>query len=367
MAFTDLLATDIIQGVIDDIADVSTLPQNLLFAGRVPTVEADDGEVLARYNARIVAAEVIADDQRAVVRATRPIRLQRTDIPKIKHGVLINESMQNVLQRIQSGRSVRRDVTLFEDYVGRVLTDLVEGVRATTEVMLVGMMLDDYDYDKMGVKITGSWGKPSDLKITPATLWTDAANSTPITDILNLRNTLQVKYGVAVDRITLSTNAMNKIFATTEFRDKAALYSQLVAVTAANFPTSDRTVMRGLLSRVLDGMAVENYDAQVWFEGLDGAETSARYLPENKVILSSTQFDNNGRVWDFANAVVPETRPGMVPLMIGGGFGAERSGPVGYATAADPHGNPPGQILWGVQRGFPRLHKETATGVITAY
>lgn len=372
MAYSDLLAVDVIQGIIDDLADVSTLPQELLFVNRIPSVSAQDGEILARYNSRITAAELIMDDQKAIVRATRPMRLQRVDIPKIKHGIVINESMQNTLARIDAGLAARRDVSLAEDYVARTLVELRAGVFARMETMLVGMAIDAFSYDKLGVKITnGSWGMPSDCKVTPANLWSDATNATPIADIQTLKNNMMTKYGVVVDRLTMSTAAFTLMTATTEFRNKAALYSQLVGVTAGNFPVSDRSRMGQLVALMLDGVEIEFYDAQVWTEALDGSEASARYLPVNKVILGSKIADNNARFWDWANAVIPETRPGNVPLMIGedgsigGSFGAEQEGPVAYATAGDPHGNPPGQILWAVGRGYPRKYKETITGVLT--
>jgi len=374
MAYSDLLAVDIIQGVIEDLTDVSTLPQQLLFASRIPSVPAEDGEIIARYNARVTAAELILDDQKAIVKATRPMRLQRVDIPKIKHGTLINESMQNTLARIDAGLASRRDVSLAEDYVARTTVAMREGVFHRMETMLVGMAIDAFSYDKLGVKIVnGSWGMPSDLKVTPANLWTDVNNATPISDLQTLINLARTKYGVEFNRFTMSTTAFTNMTNTVEFRNKSALYTQLVGVTAQNFPTADRRSMQVLASQMLGGAEFEFYDAQVWTENNDGSETSARYLPINKVVLSSTIADNNSVFWDWANGVIPETRPGNVPLMIGtngeigGSFGGEQDGPVAYATAADPHGNPPGQIIWAVGRGYPRKHKETITAVLTAF
>jgi hypothetical protein len=372
MAYSDLLAVDVIQGVIDDLVDVSTLPQELLFVNRIPSIPAEDGEVIARYNTRVHVAELLFDDQKAIVRATPPIRTQRVDIPKIKHGTLINENMQNVLARIDAGRAARRDVSLAEDYVARTTVEMRQGVFARMETMLAGMALDAFSYDKLGIKITnGSWGMPSDLKVTPTYLWSDATNATPINDLQTLVNVGSTKYGVTYNRITMSTTAFTNATLTAEFRSKAAFYTQIVGVTAQNFPTGDRRSMQQIMSQMLGGMEIEFYDAQVWTENLDGSESSARYLPVNKVILGSTQADNNRLYWDWANAVVPETRPGMVPLMIGaegeigGSYGEEREGPIAYATAADPHGNPPGQIIWAAGRGYPRKHKETITAVLT--
>lgn len=371
MAYSDLLAHEVIQGVIDDLVDVSTLPQELLFSRRVPSVSADDGEIIARYNTRVRVAELIMNDQKAIVRSTNPIRLQQTDIPKIKHGTLINESMQNTLARIDRGLAARRDVSLAEDYVARTTAEMLAGVYARQETMLIGMALDAFSYNKLGVQIiNGSWGMPSDLKVTPTYLWSDATNAIPITDIQTIQNLAQTKYGVTYNRATMSTTAFTNMTNTVEFRNKAALYAQLVGVSVNNFPTTDRPTMQALASRMLGGMDFELYDAQVWTEALDGSETGARYLPVNKVILGSSLADNNPTLWDWANGVIPETRPGMVPFLIGqdgvgSSFAGEREGPVSYATAATGDGNPPGQVIWAVSRGYPRKHKETITAVLT--
>ncbi len=366
MAITDLLATNVVQGVIDDLADVSTLPQTYIWTNRIPSVEADDGEILARYTGRIIAAELLMTDQKAIVRQTRPLRLQQTEIPKIKHGFFINEAMQAVLRRIEAQSASRRDLGVFEDYVARQLIELRDGIYARQESMLVAMLVDSFSYNRNGIIVENvNWGMPSDGKVTPANLWTDATNAKPITDILTLRNLYETKYGIRLNRATMSLTAWNNMIGTVEFRDKANLYRQLVGVTAGNFPTADRATMQALAARMLDDMIIETYDAQIWVENNDGSETNSRLLPVNKVVLSATQFDGNTAAWDWANGIVPETAPGQIPLMIGEGFGGERSGPVAYATAADPHGNPPGQILWAASRGFPRKHRETATAVLT--
>jgi hypothetical protein len=82
------------------------------------------------------------------------------------------------------------------------------------------------------------------------------------------------------------------------------------------------------------------------------------------VILADSSDFGNQEAWDFANGRVMETMDGLVPDIIGGGFGGTREGPVSYATAGNPQGNPPGQVLWAVQRGFPRKHRESANAVI---
>lgn len=368
MAITDLLATQVINRVVEDLVDVTTLPQELKFLNRIPIVSAIDSEIIARRTARVTVADFVLNDHKAVIRATRPVRTQTVDIPKYKHGSMISEGMQELLDRINAQQATRRQISLAEEYVANSISELRDGVYARMETMCVAMAIDAFSYSKMGIQIeNATWGMPSDLKITPLHLWTDPTNATPIDDILTLRNLMLYKYGVVVDRITLSTPTLQLIYKTDEFLAKSALYRQIVGFTVANFPTADLGLMKILFTRMLEGMEVETYDAQVWAESMNGAETSSRYFPVNKVLISTSQADGNASLWDFGNGEVQETRPGAVPLIIGGDFGAVQEGPVAYATAADPHGNPPGQILWAVGRGFPRKYKESITGVITAY
>ena len=69
-------------------------------------------------------------------------------------------------------------------------------------------------------------------------------------------------------------------------------------------------------------MTLELYDAQYTAENADGSQMSSRFLPTNKVILSSTGDDNNVAAYDFGNAVVAESMLGSdASLVIGGALG----------------------------------------------
>jgi len=362
----ELLAQKRIKAIMDELQDVRQLPQNLLFVGRVPSVSAEDSEVMARYTGRVLAADIIADDQIAVVRAPNPVRLTETKIPNLKHGEKITQSMMSILRRIADNLASARDRSVFDNYIIERLSDLREGVFQRMEALLVAMAIDSFSYNRMGIIISGlGWGMPSDLKITVGTAWSDATNATPVSDIMNAQRVAREKYGIMLDRITMTTTDFLKMTATAEFRNKAALYSQFVLPTAATFPVEDIELMRALGGRIFNS-ELEIYDAQTWTEDTYGAQTNVNYLPVGKVLLSSRNADNDSRYWDWANAVVLETVAGsMFPGLIGEFSGGEQEGPVSYATVGDPNLNPPGPILWAVTRGFPRKHKEACTSVLT--
>jgi hypothetical protein len=160
-----------------------------------------------------------------------------------------------------------------------------------------------------------------------------------VTDILTVKRIGAPKYGVMFDRLTLSTQALLYMVATTEFKNLAALRFFGQAIPATGLPAQDIEMMRSLSGGIL-GMEVEVDDLQTWQEAAAGTQAAVNYLPPEKVVLTSRANDGRTDVWDFANGEVTETQPGLVDMF--GEFGEPREGPVAYYTRADEAGNPPG-------------------------
>lgn len=372
----DILNVTNIMRIYNDVQDIRQLPAAYWAVNKIPSVEAFDGEIMARYTGRVLAADIIANDQKAVVRSANPIRLTQTTIPNLKHGEMLTQEQLEILQRIQAGNASRRDNAIFEDYIARRVIELRDGVYARMEALLWAMLTDAFSYNRLGIIVSGgTWGMPSDLKVTVSVLWTvaNAATATPVTDILTVKRIAAQKYGVMLDRITLPTAVILALPAITEFKNFASLHLNLT-LPNTGFNTQDTATTATLFGAMI-GMEVEVYDQQTWTEAEDGSQTAVPYLPVNQVVLTCRAFDGDSSKWDWANGLVTETIPGIVPAMVGSfgdvatsgeDFGAgPRSGPVGYATGADPQGNPPGIILWGVGRGFPRRHWESCSAVLT--
>jgi hypothetical protein len=359
----ELLNAENVTQVVDAVQDIRTTSEELRYLSRLPMTPAEDTEIIAKYTGRIVISDLVADDQAAVVRAANPVTLQATEIPNIKHGRLIGQRGLNALGRLERYYS-DRDMNVFADYVNEQIDEVVRGVFLRMEVLVAAMLTDSLTYDRLGIKISGmTWGMPSDLKVTASNLWTDATNATPIADIQNILRVAREKYGIVFNRLSMSTTAFNNMISTAEFRNKAQIYSQ-ITLAANNFPTTDVGLMNFVFGVIFPGVILEIDDRQVWTESSAGAQSSANILPTTKVLFTGTQYDNNKRVMDWANGVVTETKPYTVGTMFGG-FTGEREGPVGYTTSADPQGNPPGIVIWGVDRGFPRKHNEAASAVLT--
>lgn len=362
----DILAVDNVMAIIDELQDIRQYNRDFRWVQRLGHSNALDGEILAKYKGRIFAADILTYNSAAVIRAARPIRLEQTAIPTLKHGLFIDQENLAVLDRIAAGNANRQDNNIFEDYLAQSIIDLVDGVRARMEALITAMLIDNLTYNHLGVAISGlSWGMPSDLKVTPSTLWTDATNADPVNDIMTVVVLAQQKYGVKFNRITMSYQAFQYMVLTQSFRNKAQVYSQVLIPGATSFPVNDVPLMIKLASMIL-GMAVEFDDRQSWVQHHDGTEQNFRYLPQNVVLLTTTDFDGDRSAMDWANALVDETRPGIVPGMIGQ-FEGQQYGPVGYTTAASLDGNPPGLILWGAGRGFPRKKMLASSAALTVF
>jgi hypothetical protein len=366
----ELLAVNRVNTIMRALQDVRELPQQLLFLNRTPIVEATDEEIVARFTGNVVIADVVADDQEALVRSNGSITLDTTKIPNIKHGTPITQSMINLIERIEAGGGIRDDVGIVDNWLNRSLDNLLIGVRQRMEYFLIGAALDSVTYNRLGVNFTATFGTPSDLKVTVSHLWSSPSTGTPVSDLQTQQALGREKYGKNYNRFTMTSVVFRDMIATTEFRDKSALYNQLVGITSATFPIADIPAMTQMAGRILSAQ-IELYDAKYQQENSASTLTVTGFFPDDKVLLSDTSDDNSGMAMDFANGIVTESvvaeLTGLTVIGGGenGGFGGPVSGPVSYATAASPDLNPPGMNLWAVARGFPRKHDLAMTSVLT--
>jgi hypothetical protein len=210
----------------------------------------------------------------------------------------------------------------------------------------------------------------SDLKITPTTGWQNTS-ATPITDINNARAIASQHYNMNLDRATMSTPALRAMVATTEFANqvKNVYLATALGAPTPSAPIQNDSLLRSLAERIIAGtgepFSIEIDDRRFWDQDNAGTITSGRVHPINKVLLTSTANDGNANAYDFANGVCTESIVGdLVPNTVIGGIPMGR-GPIAYTTLADAHVNPPGIVVWGVARGFPRKHQQAASSVLT--
>lgn len=358
---TQILSAVRVNKIMSSLQDRRGIPQTLRFLSRTPVVPAADGEIMARFMGQILIADLIANGQRAGVYSAGKMFLETSNPPNLKLGTALNQDQLNQLNAMESGITV--DDNLFPNTEARILDNLRLGVSQRMEALIVAAKIGGFSYDRLGIKMAGvSFGMPSDLQITPTNEWTDSANATPVSDILLAKRLGKIKYGINYDRVVMSLAGFNAMIATTEFQNKARTYLA-PNVSFTNLNAADTEYQKNLATNVLGVKEIELYDERYWTENTDGTIESAPFWPINKVLLESTQSDNDASVLDFANGIVTEAIVSNIGgSKINGQLPRNARGPVGYTTAED---NPPSVTYWGVGRGFPRRHLMQATACLT--
>jgi len=360
-----VLSTQRISRIVEDLQDVRgiSLPA---FAGRVTDQSADESEILAKITSRILAADVIADNGRARVRPSDPIRMTETKVPNLKHGMNFNQEKLNLLHRLVSGEGRVADLKSVDSFLSNSIGTLLDGIAVRRAALICAMAADDSSYNGFGIQWSNmTWGMPSDLKTTLASnrRWIGGNESTalPITDINTILDTARDKYGIVYNRITMPRALLLFIVTTDEFKAMAAVWQTVSVPAGYQYGNLPAPKLVELVGKILD-IEIELEDTVYYTENMDGTQVTNRYFNAADVVFSNTQFDGRTAVWDFANAIVTESIVGGMGSnqMVIGGFSGPQEGPVGYAIGS-PDLNPPDITVWAVQRGFPRKHMETAT------
>jgi hypothetical protein len=354
--------------IIGALAAELEIKRPLVWLERCPLVAADDDEIMGRFTGKIMAADVIADDQKAVVNQSMTLELITHTIPNVKHGERIGQKTLNRLQRLKEGTlAVTSGANRFRDWEMQIAENLLLGVRWRMNMMVAAMMMDTFSYSRFGVQISGaSWGMPSNLKVTTGVTWATAATATPLADILAIDQVARLTYGIEFDTITMRTLDFRDMVATTEFANKATItLGAMFLVTPAAILTKADPQMHALAERILGKTIV--FDDAVYNErNNDGSITTTNVLPLHKVVLTRSQDHGNANAYDMANGTPTESVTadliGMGPQGLGG---AEQTGPVAYYTPADDALNPPGIDAWAVARCFPRKFIPESSAVLT--
>jgi hypothetical protein len=353
--------------------------QPLFFADRVVrSVEATPDDVFLTDSGRVVLSDLIQLDQAAAIhRPKLELSTTQTGIPKIKHGVMFDERLMDLLNRLSMSPSpASRDMFSLESQLVMNIGKILQGIRERRELLISQMFQDSSSYDRFGVKLSGfSWGAPALYKpAVPATPWNNVA-ATPIANIRAHQRQVLDDGGAMYDVIVMTQQIRDNIVATTEFQSQAPAFVPTgTLIPVSNLPFNNPAYANDVLSRML-GMQVivldsplpgsEKFKLGSFQEAEDGSQAFVRFWPQDTILLMDSMDIGNRMAWDFANVELVETyNGGMVPNMIGG-FSGVQSGPVAYVEKLD--GNPPGLVLWGAQRGFPRLHQKKRKTVWKVY
>jgi len=368
MTKTDFFSTTRITRLVQTLASELEVSQPLTFLNRTPIVPVlDDIDILGSYSGPIFAADLITEDAEAVVVEGGRFEQNASiaSIPKIKIGQRVSESIIRRLTQLKQGIQLAGDTSVVTGWELDFATTLIRSVRERENALCAAMMLDNHTYDRLGVKLSGSFGAPSAMKVTllGGDKWTPAntATMTPVDDLQMLVQTATVDFSKTFNRATMSTLAFSRMTSSAEFTERVRL---MMGLQPGEFYLSpyDTQNLQNYFTRIT-GLQLELEDNSMRVRNVNGGSTQTRYLPANQVLLSRTEDDNNRGAFDFANGIVTESI--VAPLIAGApDFGGEQVGPVAYYDG-NISLNPPDLKCWAVARGFPRKHDKNATAVIT--
>ena len=365
-----------INNIVRVLADELENRQPLVFLERTPVVDADDDEIVGKFKGQFFAADIVADDQEAVVYDTvGRFEFVANNIPNLKMGSRVSQSMINRLNRVRRNLGTQQDIRFLTDWENTLGETLITGVRQRMNALIAAMLIDDGAYDRLGIKLAGaSWGTPADLKVTLTgnDRWsTDGgatanahADFTPITDLqVMIQEIAPDVHGEMYNRITMSSKTFRFVTSSAEFQKRISGELRY-SFGAGELNVRDTGMMRQLLANII-GAEIELYDGTYWERNNAGVRSRVRVLPANKVLFSNSADDMNGQAYDFANGIVTESVVAGLSSNHNG-VGGEAFGPIAYYTA-DENLNPPDIKAWAVARGFPRKHRETCTAVYTVW
>ena len=356
-----------LQAIVETITAEQRADNRLVFLGRTPITPSTNKELMGTFEGETYAADLIMDDQAAVVHDVGKFQFQKSNIANLKHGFLMGQEQIEELEYLmmQDG-----GVGSFANqYLARNYARLIRGIQHRLEALIVSAYRDETVYNRYGIIIRGTWGMPSDLKMDVETPWDDVNNATPVDDLQYMKNEVAPDMETEFDRATMSRRSFGQMVRTKNFQDKARIivgtgFNLNFDIPANAFPNAfdDRMVS---MAEAVVGMSFEIYDAGLKVKNDDGSVTRHRTLPHNEVILSSRAVDNNPEAIDVGNAIVTESLMAeYVNNTIVGGLPNRVSGPVAYAAPTTADLNPPGMTGWGVQRAFPRKWDKVATGLM---
>lgn len=214
---TDRIYTEVANGQLSKVDG--------LWGPPIPDVPATPEEIIARDSNIAIAANLVVNDAPAPTREVDSITMTGHKVTSLKDGIPMKQADMEMIQRL-SALNLPSDRASLSGIMAKRWTLLRDGDLNLRGYLCAAMMLDELNWDKLGIKMTGLiFGLNPALKVTPQYLWTDTVNADPVRDIIQTVEDFGSIYNLTVDRATISTYGLNLIKATDKFKDqmKAAM------------------------------------------------------------------------------------------------------------------------------------------------
>jgi len=254
-------------------------------------------------------------------------------VPNIKNGTIVGEQMRN---RLMAELKSEDDYNLILNWRNRTVQLVIEGIHQRMNILAC----------------EAACNAPDALQETALYLW-GHPKSTPITDIRRFVKKAKKQFGVVYDRITLAKNSLLLAFNTPEFSLARDAYSELFDVEIEHTFEQDLDIFAQLAK-----VRVEVDDSHYGQRNADGKVVMYRVLPEGKVCISSTAYDNNRKVADF----------GVAPVVDSNFSQMAHTSPLAYLSLQpEENSTKENLVVWAAAKGNVRRHEFTYTGVLSAH
>jgi hypothetical protein len=183
--------------------------------------------------------------------------------------------------------------------------DLLDAIQARMEWLRMQALSEDkVVYDDSGVKFSFDYGIDDTLQIdlsnetngagtsvaaAYSTVWTDTANSDPVSDMATLNNALIAKQGVGLGEVVVSSLALPYLYRNDKLR---------TAIRGAGAPTAPLAAAEVNLLLQINGLPpISTYDVIVKSEQADGSYVDVRPMATNKLFGVPSSISVGETLW----------------------------------------------------------------------
>lgn len=255
------------------------------------------------YHNHIVAADVVSMDSNLPLKKRDKIRVATGELQKVGMKTQLKEGQINDLQNLEARGGKMQEI------VKAVMNDPVRCAYGIDERMeflfLQGLsngMFAVADGENTGIGVRVDFGYLADHKFSVNKAWSDAVNSTPMTDIADAISKA-ANEGNIITNIMMSDTAFNNLRKSREAKEFVANYMGIPVGSSSKIPTPTRNNMNEALKSEY-GVEVIVVNRSVQIEK-DGNTNAVRPWNEDKVI-----FLTDTNVGEFVyGQLVEETNP----------------------------------------------------------
>lgn len=318
-------------------------------------------EYIKGVNRKPVMAHVMGFDSEAPIHG-RPGLGERVsgELPPIKRKAKFGE--KEIIRFLQP-RAGSADKQTAINSVYQLTGDLLDAIQARVEWLRMQALSEDtVVYNEGGVIFTFDYGLDGQFQVLLTTqldgegtsiapdvgpVWSDTANSTPVTDLQFLANRIEDKTGIRPGEIVMSRKALGFLLNSANLRTLIRGTSAPAAVlTTAELAT---------LFVLYDLPPVTTYDVKVQSENANGTYTDVRPMAENKAFLVPSGSGVGETLW----GPTAESRP-----LLGTNLASQAPGIIAVTYGKE---EPPSEWVKAAAVAFPSMPDAHLLGQMTLF